>query len=287
MTTTTDFLAERRTGIGGSDIAAICGRSKWKTPLDVWREKVLEGTPIEESEPMKWGTLLEPAIRREAGKRLHKKVRGPMFVRDGIHLGHLDGLVGDDVLEVKTARSDDDWGEEGTDEIPDAYLAQVQWYLGLTKRPMAHVAVLFGGSDFRLYHVAPAPQVIAALQFAADNFWQTNVLTKTPPEPSSLADAKKLWHRAVEGKSLPITAAALEAMEKLEAMKERAKGLQQDIDTQQMILRCQIGEAEALIDSEGNPLVTLKNQTVSEYLVPAREQRVLRLTKHWTKRNNK
>lgn len=32
MTTRAEWLSKRRTGIGGSDIAAIMGLSKWATP---------------------------------------------------------------------------------------------------------------------------------------------------------------------------------------------------------------------------------------------------------------
>ena len=35
-----EWLSARRTGIGGSDIAAILGLSPWRTPLDVYRDKV-------------------------------------------------------------------------------------------------------------------------------------------------------------------------------------------------------------------------------------------------------
>lgn len=34
-----DWLAARRTGIGGSDVAPILGLSKWRSPLDVYMVK--------------------------------------------------------------------------------------------------------------------------------------------------------------------------------------------------------------------------------------------------------
>ena len=34
------WLAARRSGIGGSDIAAICGLSPYQTPYDVWLDKL-------------------------------------------------------------------------------------------------------------------------------------------------------------------------------------------------------------------------------------------------------
>lgn len=37
--TRADWLKLRRRGIGGSDVAAILGLSKWRTPLEVWQDK--------------------------------------------------------------------------------------------------------------------------------------------------------------------------------------------------------------------------------------------------------
>lgn len=48
----------RRTGIGGSDVAALINRNPNKTAFDVWREKV-EGYSAEENERMRRGKMLE------------------------------------------------------------------------------------------------------------------------------------------------------------------------------------------------------------------------------------
>lgn len=50
------------------------------------------------------------------------------------------------VVEAKFAIRDDEWGDEGTDEIPPYYRAQVLWYLDVTGLRRAYVPVLFGGS---------------------------------------------------------------------------------------------------------------------------------------------
>jgi putative phage-type endonuclease len=72
-----EWLAARRTGIGGSDIAAILGLSPWRTPLDVYRDKV-DGAEQPETEAMRWGRLLEDVIAREyavrAGVRIQRAI---------------------------------------------------------------------------------------------------------------------------------------------------------------------------------------------------------------------
>ena len=41
----------RRRGIGGSEIAAVCGLSRWRSPLEVWLRKLdLEEPPRNETE---------------------------------------------------------------------------------------------------------------------------------------------------------------------------------------------------------------------------------------------
>jgi predicted phage-related endonuclease len=47
--------------------------------------------------------------------------------------------------------------------------------------PMAHVAVLIGGNDFRVYNVAFDADLWANMIAAARKFWQ-HVTSKTPPE---------------------------------------------------------------------------------------------------------
>lgn len=45
-----EFLHRRRAGIGGSDIAAILGLSKYKTAYDVWLDKRGEAPAEDESD---------------------------------------------------------------------------------------------------------------------------------------------------------------------------------------------------------------------------------------------
>ena len=58
----------RRSGIGGSDSAAICGESPWATPLDVYLSKrgLVEK---EQAEAAEWGQILEPTVLRQYALR--------------------------------------------------------------------------------------------------------------------------------------------------------------------------------------------------------------------------
>lgn len=178
----------RRSGIGGSDAAVIIGASKWKTPRQLWREKIGEAEDVAENSAMRWGKIMEPVIiveyQRATGAIVRpgndETIRHPDFP---FLMAHLDATVGNDgILEVKTARSEDGWGREGTAEIPAWYYPQVQHYLGVTGKKWADVAVLIGGSDFRVYHVERDGAFIEALTHAEVDFWGA-VEAKIPPEP--------------------------------------------------------------------------------------------------------
>src|SRR5690625_3458322 len=67
--TRAEWLQARTKGIGGSDIAAIAGISRWDTPLSVYLDKIGEGKPKEESDAMYWGTVLEDVVAHEYARR--------------------------------------------------------------------------------------------------------------------------------------------------------------------------------------------------------------------------
>lgn len=190
-----EWLKERQSGIGGSDVAAILGLSKWRTPLDVYNSKVGEVTD-EDNVSMEWGRRLEPVIRQAYADKTGRAVECPehlfRHVKYPFMIANLDGLCADRVLEIKTARTGADWGEEGTDEIPEYYLTQVQHYMTVTGKELCDVAVLIGASDFRIYTVKNDPELAALLIEEEKKFWQC-VQDRTPPAPRSLAEISKTF----------------------------------------------------------------------------------------------
>ncbi len=59
------FHAERKDGLGGSDIGAILGMSKYRTPVDVWAEKTGRAAPAESNLAMRFGTYAEQFVAEE------------------------------------------------------------------------------------------------------------------------------------------------------------------------------------------------------------------------------
>lgn len=254
------WLEERRRGIGGSDVAAILGMSKYKTPLQVYLEKIGEADETPDNEAMLWGRVLEPVIRQQYAERTGRAVRVPekiIYHRDHeFMLANLDGFTDDGrVVEIKTARFGDDWGEPGTDQVPVPYLLQVQHYMAVTGLAVADVAVLIGGSDFRLYEV-PADKDLHELIIAKEaSFWGM-VKAGVAPDPVTAADAQVMF-RAQAGLSVEAGFDAYEAIGQLAGIRAKIKDLEQQEEQAMAIVMKSMGQAEALTWN-GKTLATWK-----------------------------
>lgn len=107
------WMNYRHMGIGGSDVAALLGVSKWKSELDLWLEKTNQTDDLAvENEVMQWGTIIEPVIRNHfaavTGKRVLEVKAMLQCPQRSYMLANIDGLTEDDngnpaILEVKTA----------------------------------------------------------------------------------------------------------------------------------------------------------------------------------------
>lgn len=211
-------------GIGGSDIGAIVGLSPYKSAVDVWLEKVgrREAT-AQQGIHLRFGHHLEPFVASEYERvtghatvvlpqTLHHKGHPHLFAhidrlvsKGGREVTNADGSVSTDtLLECKTASAftSDQWGPEWSDQVPPAYIAQCAWYMAITGCNEAHLAVLLGNSDFRVYKLLRDIELEEALIESANNFWQLNVLAEVPPEPVSRLEVAKLYPCEVRGRDI-------------------------------------------------------------------------------------
>lgn len=192
MTLTAEQIEARRAGIGGSDAAAVCGLSRWKSPMDVYLDKIGALPDLEESEAMYWGSKLESAVAArfaedhpefvvvpDLGSFTHVKHKFMKALPDALLMeadSPGDYTVG---LEIKTASAfkAKEWGE---DEVPIEYLIQCQHYMAVLDLPKWYLAVLIGGQTYREYEVERDDELIATLIEREAAFWKL-VQDKTPP----------------------------------------------------------------------------------------------------------
>ena len=208
------MINDRQQALGGSDIGAILGLSKYRSPVDVWLEKTGQLTTSRNTLPLRFGSYAEEFVAREyeqaTGYRVAKYEPTLVHPSYAYCTGHVDRLVSTDqspvindqgaittsrLLECKTAHpfTLSEWGSIGSDEIPMSYLVQCQWYLLLTGCQYADLAVLIGNTDLRVYTVTHDPQLADLLIERAVHFWEHHVLKKIPPSPQHEQDLRKLF----------------------------------------------------------------------------------------------
>lgn len=201
-----EWLKYRKQGIGGSDVAAILGISKWKSAIDLWLDKTNQTDDIaEENEAMQWGNIMEPVIRKHfaevTGKKVvevHAMLQHPKYP---FMLADVDGVTTDDkgnpaILEIKTASEykRGDW-EDG---VPAYYETQVQHYLFVTGVKKAYVAVLIGGNCFKVFEVDADTEIRKMLVAVEKDFWN-KVQNKIRPEIDGSDAAKSLLDKIYKG----------------------------------------------------------------------------------------
>lgn len=255
------FLEQRRAGIGGSDVAPILGLSPWKTPLEVYLEKIGEADEIEDTAAMRWGRNLEPVVLQEYADVTGRLLMPSQFVRSEAHgfmLANIDAIASDGrIVEAKTARTAQGWGEPGTAEVPDHYALQVQHYMIVTGARVADIAVLIAGSDFRIYTVEADADLHAMLIDAEREFWR-RVVERDPPAATSVADAVARWGRAASAGVVSGTQHHRDAHARLLVLRDEIARLDEEADQIKADLMGAIGDSGDTLAVDGVELVTWK-----------------------------
>ena len=257
------WLEERRKGIGGSDIAAILGMNPWKTAYQVYREKRKEVDPWVGNEATDWGKRMEPAIRQWYSDVTGRSVRLPdkilYHARYPFMLASLDGFTDDGrVVEIKTARSGKDWGEPGTNEIPDYYHLQVQHYMVVTGFEVTDVPVSIAGGSPELYEVPHDRELQELIVDAAATFWQ-RVVDGNPPDAVTYADAIQRYGRSQTQGAVIASTEDIIRIDELRGVKETIKeqeAIEEELRGKLIITLGDLGDT--LIDSSGQTLLTYK-----------------------------
>lgn len=247
------WLKERQCGIGGSDVGAILGVNKYKTPFEVYLEKTEPITEVgEQSESAYWGDQFEEVVAKEFEKRTGKKVR-----RDRKHYKHKEysfmvanidrKVVGENaILECKTANQylANEWQD---DEVPASYLLQVQHYLFVTGAEVGYIAVLIGGQKFVWKEVQRDEELIEVIIEAEKEFWKM-VQDKTPPalDGSSAAEKylKERYKEAEEDKSIELGFEYKDKIKTYLDMKVQLKNFETQVKELENQIKFEIGNAE-------------------------------------------
>ncbi len=265
-----EWLEERKTYIGGSDLGSILGINNFRTELDVYLEKTAEGIAEDTaSEAAYWGNVLEDVVAQEYAKRTGFKIEKPAglirhseypFIACNLDYWVIDDQGNSHILECKTANQMKVtcWGEEGTDQIPESYLYQVAYYAAITGVNRVDIAVLIGGQDFRIYRYDKDEVKESQLIRAAKKFWNNHVLAGVPPKPRTQEDAAKLYPKA-NGLEVRANDTILEKVCVLQDLKAHEKTISEEIKGLQLCIKDYMQENEVLVGEEGECYATWKN----------------------------
>lgn len=253
MPLTKEQLEERRSRLGASDFAPLLGLSRWKTAYDIWLEKTgrLTGDgPV--SQAAVAGNRFEAGVLDFAEETLGSLERAVPLKGSGLDfpvVANLDARVVEtgEPCDAKTSGLfgplPGEWGEEGTDHVPNSILVQlaVQIYCAGPGVGAGHVAAFLGGRGFMLFHIPRNTAFESAILKAGEKFWKEAVLADTPPDGAPSLEVAKLVRREPEKiVEIPedLVARWLEARETL-------KGARANKEEADALLLAALGDAEA------------------------------------------
>lgn len=257
------FDRERASGIGGSDAPVLVGVARWKTPLQLWAEKVraLQGQfddDEEENEMLLWGTLMEPKILEVYGKRTGRIITKPKgLIRhpdiDWL-IAHLDSEqkdpnLGHGIVEAKNVSRyvSDRW----VDGVPVEVNVQAQHYMAATGLPYATAVGLIGGHRLVWQDIERNQRFIDALLEREERFWQ-RVISDNPPTATAadhkflntLVEPEKGKIVVLEGDGLNLDAELEKTLNEIDKVKTMLSPLEEKRQELEAKIKQMMGDAE-------------------------------------------
>ena len=266
-----DFTQDRTKYIGGSDIGAILGLSKFRTPLEVWMEKTGKEVRQLDSLPLRFGSFAEEFVASEYARA----TRFELLHDESIYIhpthpmmsAHVDRFILGDglnkpatrLLECKTANpfARSEWGEPGTDQVPMSYLCQCIWYMAITGIEQCDLAVLFGNSDFRIYEIARDLELETLVIEKALHFWNKYVLKDIAPPAETEGDYQALFKKSDPSKTIEANAMTVELIRQLQSLSKQSGDVDEQITQIKQHIMNEMKEAEVL-SYQGNVIATWK-----------------------------
>lgn len=194
------WLEARRTGIGGSDAAALWRASNWQSPYSVWWSKTAPLEPDDPTIEQRAGKFMEPFIAELFTEiTVHRLACYDLTLFRNKERPHLiyspDGLCWmgrhQGVWDAKKAKfqAAQVWKER----VPESYQLQLLHGMAVTGLDFACIAVLLNDSDFKWHRFDRVESQVQRHIEKCGEFWERYVVTGTaPPTDYSDATAKAL-----------------------------------------------------------------------------------------------
>lgn len=178
---------ERRKYLGASEVAAVLGLDRFKTPLDVYNEKTGFSIPFEGNNHTERGNALEAIaadyFTKQTGKQLRRRSEAFAHPAHSFIVGHVDRvIVGEKhLIEIK-APSIAAFRRMQREGLPESYVIQANVYMGLASMPKLTFVIFCADAwDAAIFTLDFDGEIYATAINAAFEFWTKHVLTQTPP----------------------------------------------------------------------------------------------------------
>lgn len=280
------WLKDRKSGIGASEVATILGLNPYASPWDVWADKMDIIENWEGNEATELGTRFEPAILDFAESRLGTLERNVRLVHPTLPLAStLDArLVSDGTpVEAKTTGLCGpvygEWGEEGSDIVPDCYSIQVHTQIFCSEKDMGYLFALIPGRGITRYEIPRSDRICELIgNFVAD-WWEKHIVGKTPPssDKASIEVVKRL--KKVPNRVVILPDHADDLLVTRETLKEEIKALNEQLENINKNLLIDLGDAEEGVCPMTGMSVSYYQQHAKGYTVEPKSYRVLRVHK--------
>ena len=273
-----EWLQERKKGLGGSDASAILGFNPWKSPFELYIEKTSDTVQEIDNEAIHWGNVLEDVVAEEFTRRTGKKVRRRNQIfkhkEHDFMIANIDrDVVGERaLLECKTtnAFNADQWEGE---QIPPAYMCQLQHYMAVLDYEKAYIAVLIGGQKYVWKEIARDDEFIELMIQHEKDFWNNHVLAGVAPEIDGSKSASELLNQMYpedNGETVMFESdeaeTLIEAIESIKAEVKEKQTLQKEYENK---LKLMIGEAKMGV----TPRYEVRNITVTSNRLDSKKLR--------------
>jgi len=261
-----EWLELRKKGIGGSDSAAIVGLDRYRSPFDVYADKLGLKPEQPDNEAMRQGRDLEQYVAERFMEATGKKVRrrNAILQHPEHHwmLANIDRwVVGENAgFEAKTT-SVLNRCKFSQGEFPPNYYVQCVHYMAVTGAERWYLAVLVLNKAFHVFTIERDEAEVQALIAAEKDFWENHVLKQIPPTPDGSESTsellKQMFPEAREREEVALYGHEEKIQQYLE-LDARVKELTQERDAIKQELQLALADAE--IGRAQGYVVEWKNQ---------------------------
>lgn len=247
-----EWLWNRKKGLGGSDASAILGFNPWKSAFELYIDKTSDYVEEIDNEAIHWGNVLEDVVAQEFTRRTGKKVRRRnqtfKHPEHPFMIANIDrDVVGENaLLECKTTNAFNSDAWEG-EQIPPAYMCQVQHYMAVLDYEKAYIAVLIGGQKFVWKEIPRHDGFIEEMISLEKHFWEEHVVKGIPPEIDGSPSASELLNKMYpedNGETIMLQSddaeKLIEAIDSIKSEVKEKQSLQKEYENK---LKLMIGDA--------------------------------------------